>query len=165
METHLLNFAAAIIQRCDREHAADAVLRSHLKAERGLSQIRSAQVSRAVFAYFRWFGWLEQNQPLPNQIEQALELARRFSNHPLEFSDDDLRERTVPHWLRDYMDITPAWLRAIQPEPKMWLRSRLGQGRAVAAKLQNCRPFGLGALIDVLEYQGDKDLFRTPEFH
>src|SRR5690348_11419192 len=131
MEKKLLTLAGTIIQRSSREHPADAVLRSHLKAQHGLSQIQSAMVSGAVFGYFRWFGWLEQRQPLHNQIEHALELARKFSENPEEFSDGDLMTLAVPRWLRDVFGMNPAWVRAIQSEPRVWLRARPGQGRAL----------------------------------
>lgn len=165
MEKKLLNIAATIIQRSNRENPADAVLRSHFKARRGLSQIQSAQISRTVFGYFRWFGWLDKRQPLDDQIEHAVELARSFANNPVEFSDNDLKTRAVPNWLNDEMEITPDWARAIQSEPKLWLRASPGEGRALGAKLGDCKIFGAGALADVLEYFGDDDLFRTPEFH
>jgi 16S rRNA (cytosine967-C5)-methyltransferase len=165
MEKNLLTLAATIIQRSNREHPADTVLRSHLKAQRGLSQIQSAHVSRAVFAYFRWFGWLDQCQHLHDQIDHALQLARKFSDTPLNFSEADLMTFAVPRWLRDVMEITPAWLRAIQSEPKIWLRARPGQGKALAAKLGDCKFSGPGPLADILEYSGNQDLFRTPEFH
>jgi len=165
MENKLLNLAGTCIQRSDRDHPADAVLRSHLKTQRGLSRIQSAQVSRAVFAYFRWFGWLDSNQPLHDQIDHALELARGFANNTIEFSDEDLKARAVPEWLNDEMNVAPEWLRAIQSEPKLWLRARPGQGRALAGKLGDCKRFGPGSLEDILEYFGNEDLFRTSEFH
>src|SRR5215468_2542654 len=126
MERKLLSLTATIIQRSSREHPADSVLRSHLKAQRGLSLIQSAMVSRAVFAYFRWFGWLDQRQPLHDQIDHALQLARKLCENPFEFSDSDFKTRAVPEWLHNEMDVTPEWLRAIQTEPKIWLRARLG---------------------------------------
>jgi 16S rRNA (cytosine967-C5)-methyltransferase len=165
MEKKLLELAATIIQRSSRERPADSVLRSHLKAQRGLSQIQSAMVSRAVFAYFRWFGWLDRRQPLHDQIDPALQLARKFSDNPVDFSAPDLKSHAIPQWLNGEMDVTPEWLRAIQSEPKLWLRARPGQGKALATKLGDCRVFGSGILADILEYYGNKDLFRTPEFH
>jgi 16S rRNA (cytosine967-C5)-methyltransferase len=161
----LLSLAANVVQHSSRERPADEVLRSHLKAQRALSQIQGAQISRAVFAYFRWFGWLDQRLPLHDQIDHALRLARKFSENPREFSDDDLKARAVPQWLGDEMDVTPDWLRAIQVEPKIWLRARPGKGRALAAKLGGSKIFGLGAAADILEYTGDEDLFKTAEFH
>src|SRR5262245_28505050 len=165
MEKKLLTLAATIIQRSSREHPADSVLRSHLKAQRGLSQIQSAMVSRAVFAYFRWFGWLDQRQPLHDQIDHAQQLARKFCENPLEYSGNEFKTRAVPEWLHNEMGVTLEWLRAIQSEPKIWLRARLGQGKGLAAKLGNCEVFGAGHLTDILEYCGNTDLFRTPEFH
>jgi 16S rRNA (cytosine967-C5)-methyltransferase len=165
MEKKLLSLTATIIQRSSREHPADSVLRSHLKAQRELSQIQGAMVSRAVFAYFRWFGWLDQRQSLHDQIDSALQLARKFIENPLEFSDNDFKTRAVPEWLHNEMDVTPLWLRAIQSEPKIWLRARRGQGEALAAKLGDCKVFGSGPLVEILKYCGNKDLFRTPEFH
>jgi len=165
MEKKLLTLAVTVIQCSSRERPADSVLRSQLKAQRGLSQIQSAMVSRAAFDYFRWFGWLDQRQPLHEQIEQALQLARKFSDNPLDFSDQDLKSHAVPQWLHDELNVTPLWLRAIQSQPKIWLRARPGQGKALAAKLGDCKVFGAGILADVLEYYGNKDLFRVPEFH
>jgi 16S rRNA (cytosine967-C5)-methyltransferase len=63
------------------------------------------------------------------------------------------------------MDVASEWLRAIQPEPKIWLRARPGQGKALAAKLGDCKVFGHGPLADILQYCGNIDLFRTSEFH
>jgi 16S rRNA (cytosine967-C5)-methyltransferase len=165
MEKKLLTLAATIIQRSSREHPADSVLRSHVKTQRGLSQIQSAMVSGAVFAYFRWFGWLERSQPLQDQIDHALQLARKFSDNPLDLLEVDLKARAVPPWLNDQMKVGSDWLRAIQSEPKIWLRARPEQGKALAAKLGDCKPFGQGALADIVEYCGSEDLFQTPEFH
>lgn len=165
MESRLLTLVSNVIRRSDRDHPADAVLRSHLKIQRGLSQIQSAQVSRAVFAYFRWFGWLDQSQPLPDQIERALQLARTFSEDAAEVSEEDLKRFAVPRWCGDVVRTNLGWLRGMQAEPKIWLRARPGTGKDVAAKLGDCRVFGPGALSDILEYHGEEDLFRTPEFH
>jgi 16S rRNA (cytosine967-C5)-methyltransferase len=154
-----------MIRRSSREHPADAVLRSHLKTQRGLSKIQSTMVSRAVFAYFRWFGWLDRDQSLHDQIDHALQLGRNFSKNPRDVPDKDLKSHAVPQWLNREMEVTTDWLRVIQYEPKVWLRARPGQGRALATKLGDSKIFGLGALSDILEYRGDNDLFRTPEFH
>jgi 16S rRNA (cytosine967-C5)-methyltransferase len=63
------------------------------------------------------------------------------------------------------MEITPAWVRSLQGEPKLWLRSKRGQAATVAAKLGARRPFAAAPLADTLEYLGNADLFRTPSFH
>jgi len=53
----------------------------------------------------------------------------------------------------------------LQTPPSLWLRARRGQGRELARLLEDCRPFGQGALADALKYRGHQDLFRTPAFH
>jgi 16S rRNA (cytosine967-C5)-methyltransferase len=165
MDKTFIALAERIIRSSNREHPADTVLRQELKAERNLGLGAGAEVSRAVFAFYRWRGWLDERAPMHGQMEQALLLAARFASDPNGFSDADLVERAVPGWLKAEMTITPAWARSLQQEPKLWLRARPGQGKVVAAKLGDCRVFGPGSQADTLEYRGNEDLFRTPEFH
>jgi 16S rRNA (cytosine967-C5)-methyltransferase len=154
-----------VIRSANREHPADAVLRQELKGQRELSPEAAAHVSRAVFSYYRWRGWLDARHPIRDQTEQARVLARRFANEPEAFSDAELVANSVPGWLKEEMDITPAWARALQAEPRLWLRARPGHGGALAKALRDCYPFGTGMLADTLEYRGSKDLFRTQSFH
>jgi 16S rRNA (cytosine967-C5)-methyltransferase len=67
--------------------------------------------------------------------------------------------------VKDYVEVSPSWLRSLQTEPGLWLRARPGQGSALAAKLGDCQPAFPGLLSDTLRYLGETDLFRTPEFH
>ena len=60
------------------------------------------------------------------------------------------------------MDVTPGWVRAIQSEPRLWVRARRGQGKALAAKLGATLP---SPIPDALLYSGTEDLYRRPEFH
>lgn len=122
-----------------------------------------AAVSQTVFNYFRWRGWLDLARPLPEQMRKSRELARTFAAEPESFSDASLVERVAPQWLRDEMEITPAWARAIQAEPRLWLRAQPGKGRALverlgAAKLSQEIP-------DAVHYKGEEDLFQRAEFH
>jgi 16S rRNA (cytosine967-C5)-methyltransferase len=161
----VLSLGERIIRAASREHPADGVLRTEIRAQQGLSQEEAGQVSRAVFAYFRWHGWLEEEKPMRDQIEQALSLAERYALQPDTFGDEELLARAVPAWVATVMETTAAWARALQREPRLWLRARMGQGSAVAGKLGHCRAFGEGLLADALEYRGRSDLFRTREFH
>ncbi len=161
----VLRLAEKIIKSASREHPADAVLRAELRAQRGLSREAGTKVSKAVFAYFRWLGWLDSNRLIREQIEQALALANRYAIQPESIPDGDLVARAVPSWLATVMEAKAAWLRTLQTEPRLWLRARCGQGRALAARLGDCRVFGEGPLADTLEYRGPRDLFRTSEFH
>ena len=154
-----------IIRAANREHPADGVMRAELKAQHGLSRDDGARVSEAVFAYFRWRGWLDEGKPIRQRIDHALELAERYALKPESFTDAELIARAVPGWLPTVMTVPGDWVRALQREPKLWLRARRGRGGVLAEKLGDCSVFGAGPLADALEYRGLSDLFRTSEFH
>jgi 16S rRNA (cytosine967-C5)-methyltransferase len=164
MDTRLLRLAAQIIEKCSVENPADRVLREKLKAARELNRRQSGDISRAVFAYYRWLGWLDTTASMETQLKRALGLAADFQARPETFSDSDLMQRAVPAWANNVMEVTADWCRTLQTEPKLWLRARPGQGRALAAALRDCRAFGTGRLADCVEYFGGEDLFRTREF-
>ena len=165
VESIITGIAAEIVLASSRECPADRALRERLRAERGLSAEKKRVISRAVFAYFRWFGWLNPEHPLPAQIEHALKLADDFAERPRTFSDEKLVACVAPGWVNGLMRITPGWARAIQAEPKLWLRAKKGQGRALAKELGNCLIPPEPMFADALEYRGNEDLFRAPEFH
>jgi len=148
----------------DRGHPADAVLREELKAQRGLSRPDGAAASGAVFGWYRWRGWLDEREPMNAQIERAVQLAAKFAIQPAGVSDAELTARVAPKWLEEEFGITPAWARAIQAEPRLWLRARRGQGNALVEKLGDCQAIDDGALADSLEYRGTQDLFQSEEF-
>jgi len=153
-----------IIRACDRENPADKVLREYLKAERDIMPADARAVSQTVFNYFRWHGWLSKEGPLNLQIRKARELAENFATNPSSFSDVSLVERVAPDWLRDEMIIDAAWARAIQAEPKLWLRCKPGQGRALVEKLGAAK-LEKTVLPDAIHYKGEEDLFKRDEFH
>jgi len=165
LSSRILSLAARVIGSADRKHPADSVLRQELKAARQIAPAEAAQISAAVFAYFRWVGWLDVHTPVQDRILHAQDLAARFDREPESFSDGELLARAVPGWLTQEMEIDAVFVRALQTEPKLWLRARAGQGSALAKKLGDCRPYGGGRLADILEYHGKRDLFRRPEFH
>jgi 16S rRNA (cytosine967-C5)-methyltransferase len=160
-----LSLAERVIRAADREHPADGVLRDVLRAQRGITSDQRSRVSEAVFAYYRWLGWRQGVSSLADQVEQASRLADRYASDPGGFTDEELMARAVPGWLARVVDVNPAWMRALQTRPRLWLRAHRGQGRALAGKLGDCRAFGVEALADILEYSGSEDLFRTAEFH
>ncbi len=157
--------AAKVVQGSNREHPADRVLRQVLKNHHGLSQETTRQISRGVFAYFRWRGWLEAARPLQQQVRAALGLSERFAREPASFAEPELVARAVPGWVKTEMKVSGDWVRALQAEPRLWLRTRQGQGTSLARTLGDCGIFGIGPLADTLEYQGSSDLFRTAAFH
>ncbi|MFM8469503.1 MAG: RsmB/NOP family class I SAM-dependent RNA methyltransferase [Limisphaerales bacterium] len=145
-----------------RERPADAELRRVLHATHGLSKEETAQASQAVFAYYRWFGWLDTSLKLESQIRSATEHAANFAHAPHTYRDADLLARTLPVWVNDALPMTAPWLRKIQAAPKLWLRVRPGRLQAIAQVLGYSRT---SALPDALAYEGEENLFRTPEFH
>ena len=160
----MFHIAAEVISKSDRDNPADSVLREALAARRVPTREQTGEISSAVFNYFRWFGWLDPKTPLPGQIKYAMELAQAFQERPESFSDEKLVGRVVPEWVRDQVKVSPAWARAIQGEPKLWLRARRGQGRALVEKLGAAR-IEKDWLPDALQYKGEEDLFRRAEFH
>jgi 16S rRNA (cytosine967-C5)-methyltransferase len=160
--TTVEKLAAEIIARSNREHSADAVLRERLKAAK-LSRAESRSVAELVFTFFRWRGWVDLSAPMTRQLGVVRELDFQFSSEPDSFSTEGLK-RAVPEWIGHEVDITREWLISLQTRPTLWLRAKRGTGKQVANNLGDCAR-GKNELGDALEYQGDEDLFRTPEFH
>jgi len=156
--------AERVIRAASRRDPADAILRETLKSERGLSREAASCVSRAVFAYYRWRGWLDQHEPLCVQIETALDLAARFSKESRSFSDAEIVARSVPQWVTAEVTLTPAWARSLQAQPKLWLRARPGEAAALATSLGGCHLLSDAVSTEILEYRGPEDLFRTSAF-
>ncbi|MFI5336054.1 MAG: hypothetical protein ACHQ5A_04680, partial [Opitutales bacterium] len=83
-------------------HPADAVLRQAFAR----TQYRSAPAVRratslAVFAYFRWWRWLEPRESLQKQLAAALALQSRFGKHPAVIKPEALAALAVPAWVRN----------------------------------------------------------------
>jgi len=149
MNPSLLPLIERIIRSADREHPADAQLRQELKAQRDLFPGDAAYVTKAVFAYFRWLGWLDEGQPIQERIKQALQLAERYVLQPESFTDAELIARAVPAWLPTVMTVTGALVRALQRGPRLWLRARRGQAGVLAGRLGDCRVVSAGPLARI----------------
>ncbi len=159
-----MTLAAEIIGAANREFAADDLLRAKMKAAKKLSPEDARSASRAVFAYYRWHGWLKMQQPMSDRITHALELTENFAKRPLTFSNEELTTLAVPAWTNGTMEVLPAWIRAIQGEPRLWLRAKQGQGMALAEALGDTWIADNPLLAEAVEYLGAEDLFRTREF-
>lgn len=154
--------AAEVIRSAGREQPADAALREVLKQRRDLPPWDATSVSKIVFTYYRWHGWIRQERGVEAKMRLALRLAERFRASPVSIPIADLRANAVPAWIADEMESSDAWLRSLQGEPKLWLRARPGQEGALARKLGHA---SAGGLPDAIRYEGDADLFKLPEFH
>lgn len=160
MHVRLLHVVAGMVAKVDRDHPADAVLRAELKAG-GLARTDARAVSRAVFAFGRWRGWVDATQAPPMRIAAALALAERFERTPDSFTDEELLARAIPAWAREQVAVSAEWVRTLQHEPLLWLRARRGTGPQVISSLAGAQP---GPWADSVLFSGEEDLFRTAGF-
>ncbi|HYV26832.1 MAG TPA: hypothetical protein VFA77_04830, partial [Candidatus Eisenbacteria bacterium] len=98
-DIHALNLAEQVIAKANHAHPADVVLRHELIVERRIAPELKRAVSRAVFAYYRWIGWLPESQALQARINKAIELDAQFQTKADSFSDEELISRAVPAWV------------------------------------------------------------------
>ena len=191
IDSATFNRAAHVLRRVTEETPADAALRAELSANRRLRPDERRAVTRAVFAYYRWRQWLDPRESLQNQVAAAVAWQARFDQNPASIKPEALAERAVPAWLREEMAISTEYLRQLQREPALWLRTRTGQTDAVARALGDCAaPSPLSAALlssfgfrvlslepktqnpepkttflpTALRYTGSRDLFRTEAF-
>ncbi|HYC70126.1 MAG TPA: RsmB/NOP family class I SAM-dependent RNA methyltransferase [Opitutaceae bacterium] len=170
MTSAILNQAAAIVRIALAGTPADQALREGL----GRSRHRSAPaerraVSRAVFAYFRWWRWLAPRDSLQKQLAAAAGLQDRFDRDPKSVKAAALAARAVPDWLATEMDAVPAdFLRQLQREPRLWIRPKAGREAEVYAALGSVTAAANDALPaagrNAASYPGPKDLYSTPAF-
>ncbi len=159
----LLNQAARILKLVQAGTPADQALRESLTQDRHFTAPAERRgISRAVFAYFRWWRWLEPKDSPQKQLAMALELQKRFDANPASFKPEALAARAVPDWLKDEMDVPKAWLVQLQREPALWIRAKAGTGIGLTKKLSHCIPAAQST--DALRYTGLTDLYRTKEF-
>jgi 16S rRNA (cytosine967-C5)-methyltransferase len=202
MSSPVLNQAARILKIVQAGTPADQALRESLTQDRHFTApVARRAVSRVVFAYFRWWRWLEPKDSLQKQLEAAGALQARFDKNPASFKPEALAVRAVPDWLRgeipwpespaaaisaSALAVAPngpptpegkrpypteaAWLRQLQREPVLWIRTKRGLEAKVTSALGDCIPASLSQFpslnpqLSALNYRGAIDLYRTPEF-
>ena len=162
LDSSTLKHAARILANTHSDLPADAVLRRYLADSTRLGQRERRAISHAVFAYFRWWQWLEQRAPMHAQLSQANDLQEAFNLNPASVKAATLAARAVPDWLRAEMDLPVEFLQQLQREPALWLRARPGTGGRLAAALGYCTPAPQSA--DALRYTGTQDLFLSSPF-
>jgi 16S rRNA (cytosine967-C5)-methyltransferase len=156
-----LELAARVIARADKANPADLMLRETFRKMPGLTRALTREVSLTVFAYYRWFGWLDHRRPVTARLKRAIDLAAGYLERPESFSDEKLIARTLPSWITSEIDLNVAWIRSLQAEPRLWLRARPGKAKDLARALTHARAC---ALPDAVRYVGNEDIFRRPEF-
>lgn len=160
----LRELAAKIITDSDRENPSDVVLRRTLQHAKGISRSDAGAISRAVFAYFRWKNWFSPRVHPSDVILDALLMEERFSDDPARFPDAELVQKAVPDWISQELEVTPAWARSLQSRPRLWLRAKQGTSASLMNTLRGCSVPHATVFPDALEFKGEEDLFRTPEF-
>ena len=163
-EAKFINNAARILKLVQAGTPADQALRESLTQSRHYTApLERREISRAVFAYYRWWRWLEPKDSLQKQLEAAVALRDRFEKNPTSIKTEALVARAVPDWAKTEMATVPVdWLRQLQHDPALWIRAKAGTGAALAAKLGLCTAAPQSP--DALRYGGITDLYRTAEF-
>ena len=182
-EAKFINNAARILKLVQAGMPADQALRESLTQDRHYTApLERREISRAVFAYYRWWRWLDPKDSLQKQLEAVLVLRDRFTKNPASIKTEALAARAVPDWIKAEMESLPgAWLQQLQHEPELWIRAKQGLQEKVAAALKDCQPFpatgiaapgsvsavalaALGSQLSAFRYSGITDLYRTAEF-
>lgn len=166
-ETKFINNAARVLKLVQAGTPADQALRESLTQNRHYTApLERREISRAVFAYYRWWRWLDPKESLQKQLEAALVLRERFGKNPSNIKAEALAARAVPDWLKSEMTTVPAdWLRQLQREPTLWIRTKQGLEPKVTAGLGNCvAASALNAPLSAFSYSGITDLYRTAAF-
>ena len=169
-DSSLLDRATHIIDQVSAEKPADYVLRGDLGADKELLPAEKRDISKAVFTYFRWMGWLDKAASTPSRLSSALDLQRKFEADPAYFKPEALAARAVPEWVKSEIDLPPAYLRHLQSEPALWIRVQQEFAAALPRSLGNLTPSPSPLVPEphrgtTLRYTGNTDLFRTSEFH
>jgi 16S rRNA (cytosine967-C5)-methyltransferase len=157
--------AAEVIRQTGKDKPADAALREVLKQIKDLAPFDATEIARTVFIYYRWHVWLRDERGVESKMRLALRLDERFraseSNVPLA----ELREKAVPAWTAEQIEVGDDWLRSLQRQPKLWLRAKRGTADTLAERLRLAGTLAPSGFSDALIYDGEEDLFKTPEFH
>jgi 16S rRNA (cytosine967-C5)-methyltransferase len=153
-----------VIRQANRSVRADLLLRQVLRQRRDWPAESRRMVAWAVFAYYRWQGWLGEAGNPAHQIRKTWALTQRYAACPSSMPAKDLRQRALPDWIHQCMSVPDAWLAVLQQEPLVWLRIRPEHDRAVRAVLGDGRLTHRDLLPHCCCYSGDEDLYRTPSF-
>jgi len=81
----VMAIAAGVISQADASHPADSVLRHDLTNRRRVSPEFRTEVTGVVFAFYRWFGWLNPQQSIVARLEHAQQLQERFFRQTIRF--------------------------------------------------------------------------------
>jgi 16S rRNA (cytosine967-C5)-methyltransferase len=157
----VLSIALSVIRQVSRTSPADFVLRKELTRS-ALPQRQKSRVANLVFAYYRWFGFLDCSSPLPRQLEEAQELETRFEHNAQEFSAEELRQKAIPCWAASLLNPTDDFLRELQKPPALWVRVRDETNLGSISK--SLQPHPIANIPQARKFRGEEDLFLSAAF-
>jgi 16S rRNA (cytosine967-C5)-methyltransferase len=165
----LLNRAALVLRKVGPDTPADEALRIEMAARKSWSAVERRALTRAVYSYFRWLLWLPEKEAIQAKVDQALSLQDRFEKNEKDIKPQALAARAVPEWLAGEMELPVSFLRQLQRQPTLWMRSRKGLEQQVATSLEDCDVVettipGAARPLKTLRYKGTRDLYRSPDF-
>ena len=166
----LIARAGTIIDQVSPDTPADFVLRKNVGADRDLLPDAKRALVRAVFSYYRWFGWLDTKAPTHRRVATALDLQDRFDADNTCVKPEALAARAVPDWLAAELDLTPDYLRQLQRDPALYIRAQREFASSLPRSLGHCTPADLSSLAPVptdaaaQRYTGTRDLHIVAEF-
>ena len=176
MSTALAQRAAHIISFVSPDTPADFVLRREVGGDRELESHEKRALVGAVFAYYRWFQWLDTAQALPLRVASALDFQFRFDADPAAIKPEALAAFALPAWALSSIDFPApeartAYLRQLQRPPSLWIRPQREFVVSLARALRHTAPpqseisnLKFHFAPTALRYTGPSDLFKSDEF-
>ena len=153
--------AARVIESVSKTCPADAALRKFFRSGSSFEKDHSSDIAGAVFAYYRWLGWCDQEATKSEQVRVATTLALEFSKTPQGFKNAELKAKVVPGWVHGLIKPPPSWWRNLQSPAAIFLRQRRSaKGSFGELELKDVRPGPRSAL----EFLGTEDLYRHRGF-
>lgn len=157
-----LDIVRKVVSVTSEATPADSRLREVLRSTRGLDSDDRYWISQAVFSFYRWRGWVTDGNYTDQKLFRCLELDDAYSSDPDSIPDSEIMNHSVPGWVREVMEVSVDWLRAIQTSPVLWLRSPSWAMGRVESELNG---IVAGPLSNSWKYQGNQDLLRSGLFH
>jgi 16S rRNA (cytosine967-C5)-methyltransferase len=176
MSTPLAQRAAHVIAQVSPDAPADFVLRREIGTDPDLDSVEKRALTGAVFAFFRWFAWLDASAALPRSVLAALDLQKRFDADPAAIKPEALAALALPPWALTSLDFPSAearlaYLRQLQRPPSLWIRPQREFAAAITRALRHAAApqseisnFKFQIAPTALRYTGPSDLFKAEEF-
>tara|TARA_Y100001934_G_scaffold2834_1_gene4335 strand:+ start:8058 stop:9212 length:1155 start_codon:yes stop_codon:yes gene_type:complete len=159
-----VNVAARLIRQAnDEKRPADALLRELFRSSGDEIRRDSAEITRIVYTFYRWSQLANRKDSLPGKIRSCLRNADRFTESVEYFSRKEL-QNVIPHWVKKHVDVNMDWLRALQAEPRLWLRAKRDAAADLKGKLEHDSSIEPKSMPEAIAFSGKEDLYRHPDF-